>query len=71
MNEVSQRITRIRDKDIKGAVEEIWTKMKHNAGGEYAMCGVFQKRFLETLYRGGMELRGGGLNYNEYSYEDW
>ncbi len=40
-------------------MEELWTKMKNNDGGEYAMCGVMQVRLVDILYRGNMELREG------------
>jgi hypothetical protein len=59
MGEVSKRIGKIRNRDVRGAVEELWTKMKNNEGGEYAMCGVFQVRLLDILYRGEMEIRDG------------
>ena len=59
MGEVSKRIKSIRNQDIKGAIEELWTKMKNNEGGEYAMCGVMQVRLIDILYKGEMELRDG------------
>jgi hypothetical protein len=59
MSEVSKRIARIRNRDVRGAIEEVWTKMKNNTGGEYAMCGIFQNRFVENLYRGKMEVHEG------------
>jgi hypothetical protein len=59
MDEVSKRIGGIRNRDIRGAIEEIWTKMKNNEGGEYAICGVFQTRLTDILYMGNMELRDG------------
>jgi hypothetical protein len=59
MNEVSKRIMKMRSKDIRGAIEELWTKMRNNEGGEYAICGVFQARLMDKLYMGNMEIREG------------
>ncbi len=59
MDEVSKRIYKIRDKDLRGGIEDMWAKMKYKSGGEFAMCGCFQPRFVETLYKGNMELRSG------------
>jgi hypothetical protein len=59
MSEVSKCIYKIKDRDLRGGIEDMWAKMKYKGGGEFAMCGCFQTRFVETLYKGNMELRDG------------
>ena len=57
--EVSKRIYRIKNIDIRSAVEELWMRLRNNKGGEYGMCGVFQDRIVESLRRGRMEIYDG------------
>ena len=56
---VSRRIYRIKDRDLRGLVEDMWTKMKYRRGGEMAMCGCFQPRWVDLLMKGTMALHDG------------
>ena len=49
MDEVEETIGKTKDKDLKGAFSEIWSRMKTGSGGEYAMYGCFQLRFMDRL----------------------
>ena len=57
--EVERKIGKIRDVDLKGAVSELWSRMKTGSGGEYAMYGCFQLRMMDGLYKGNMPIRDG------------
>ncbi len=52
-------ISKIRNRDLKGLMEDTWTKIRNSPGGEMAMMGNFQPRWVENIYRGRMDLRGG------------
>jgi len=57
--DISKRIGKIRGRDLKGVVEEMWTRMRYRRGGEMAMMGCFQPRWVNTIYKGRMTLSGG------------
>ena len=59
--DISKRIGKIRDRDLKGVVEEMWTRMRYRRGGEMAMMGCFQLRWVETIHKGRMELKDGEI----------
>jgi hypothetical protein len=58
-DDVNKNIYKIMDRDIRGLLEDMWTKMKCRRGGEMAMCGCFQPRWVELLLKGMMPLRDG------------
>ena len=58
-DEVYKGISKIRDVDLKGAVSELWSRMKTGSGGEYAMYGCFQPRMVDGLHKGNMFLKDG------------
>ena len=57
--DVSKVIRRIRDINLRGLVEETWTRMRYRRGGEMAMMGCFQPRWVDTIYKGRMPLNDG------------
>ena len=57
--DVSKKIYKIKDRDVRGLMEDIWTKMKCRRGGEMAMCGCFQPRWVELIMKRMMPLRDG------------
>ena len=59
MDKVSKSIMKVRDRDLRGAIEEVWTRMKYGKGGEMAMVGNFQPRWVDTIFKGMMELKDG------------
>ena len=59
MEEVEKKIGKIQDIDLKGAVAELWSRMKTGSGGEQAMYGCFQLRMMDGLYKGNMPVRDG------------
>ena len=59
MSDVSKSIQRIKDRNLRGIIEETWTRMRYKNGGEMAMLGCFQPRWVDTIYKGRMELRDG------------
>ena len=59
MSEVSKNIQRIKDRNLRGIIEETWTRMRYKNGGEMAMLGCFQPRWVDTIYKGRMELGDG------------
>ena len=56
---VSKKIAKVKDRDLKGLLEEMWTRMKYSPGGEMAMMGSFQPRWVGTMHKGRMELKEG------------
>ena len=59
MDEVSKKIMKTKDRDIRGLLEDLWAKMKCRRGGDMAMVGCFQPRFVELMTKGTMQLRNG------------
>ena len=59
MDEVSKKIMKTKDRDIRGLLEDMWAKMKSRRGGDMAMVGCFQTRFVELMTKGTMQLRDG------------
>ena len=57
--DVSKGIYKIKDRDLRGLMEDMWTKMKCRRGGEMAMCGTFQTRWAELIMKRMMPLRDG------------
>ena len=59
MDEVSRKIMKTKDRDIRGLLEDMWTKMRNRRGGDMAMVGCFQPRLVELMMKGAMPLRDG------------
>ena len=58
-NGVSRQIYKMKDRDLRGIAEDMWTKMKCRRGGEMAMVGCFQPRWVDLMIKGDMPLRDG------------
>ena len=58
-NGVSRKIYKMKDRDLRGIAEDMWTKMKCRRGGEMAMVGCFQPRWVDLMIKGDMPLRDG------------
>ena len=58
-NGVSKQIYKMKDRDLRGIAEDMWTKMKCRRGGEMAMVGCFQPRWVDLMIKGDMPLRDG------------
>ena len=59
MDEISKKIMKTKDRDIRGLLEDMWAKMRYRRGGEMAMVGCFQPRLVELMMKGTMPLRDG------------
>ena len=57
--DISKVIAKVRNRDLKGLMEDAWTKMRNYPGGEMAMMGSFQPRWVENIHKGRMDLRDG------------
>ena len=58
-NRISKQIYKIKDRDLRGIVEDMWTKMKCRRGGEMAIVGCFQPKWVNLMIKGDMPLRDG------------
>ena len=58
-NGISKQIYKTKDRDLRGIAEDMWTKMKCRRGGEMAMVGCFQPRWVNLMMKGDMPLREG------------
>ena len=58
-NGISASIKKIRNMDLRGVIEETWTRMRYRKGGEMAMMGCFQPRWVDSIYKGRMPFQDG------------
>jgi hypothetical protein len=57
---IGKVIHKVKNRDLRGVMEETWMRMRHNIGGEMAMMGCFTPGWVETISKARMELREGG-----------
>ena len=56
---IGKTIHKVKNRDLRGVMEEMWMRMRYNVGGEMAMMGCFTPGWVETISKGRMELRNG------------
>ncbi len=56
---IGKTINKVKHRDLKVVMEEMWMRMRYNAGGETVMMGCSTPLWVETISKARMELKDG------------